>query len=80
MLKGSLIRHFCTSFALTLALLASAQAADVIAEWSSVKPPPAPELKPVKLDGKTTALLILDLQKPSCTMQRRVRCVATIPK
>jgi len=45
-----------------------------------VKPPAAPELKPAKLDGKTTALLILDLQKPSCTMQRRVRCVDTIPK
>src|SRR5687768_16193298 len=80
MLNGNIIRHFCASFALTFALVASAQAADVIAEWSSVKPPPAPELKPVKLDGKTTALLILDLQKPSCTMQRRVRCVATIPK
>ena len=79
-IKGNLIRHFCTTFALTFALVASAQAADVIAEWSSVKPPPAPELKPVKLEGKTTALLILDLQRPSCTMQRRVRCVDTIPK
>ena len=60
--------------------LSSADAADVIAEWTTAKAPPAPELKPVTLDGKTTALLILDLQKPSCTMERRKRCVDTIPK
>jgi nicotinamidase-related amidase len=58
---------------------ARASAADIITDWGSVKPPPVPVLKPVTLDGKTTALLILDLQKPSCTMERRPRCVATIP-
>src|SRR5258706_13395728 len=58
----------------------TAFAADIIAEWAMVKAPPVPELKPVTLDGKTTALLILDLQKPSCTMERRKRCVDTIPK
>jgi hypothetical protein len=26
--------------------------ADIITDWSSVKPPPVPVLKPVKLDGK----------------------------
>jgi nicotinamidase-related amidase len=68
--------------ALALALLGVSplRAADIIAEWAAVKVPPAPELKPVTLEGKTTALLILDLQKPSCTMARRVRCVDTIPK
>lgn len=80
--KGNLIRLACTTIVLGVTILtgAPAQAADVIVEWNTVKPPPVPELKPVKLDGKTTALLILDLQKPSCTMQRRVRCVDTIPK
>lgn len=80
--KGNLFRLACAAVVLGAAALigAPAQAGDVIAEWSAVKPPPVPELKPVKLDGKTTALLILDLQKPSCTMQRRVRCVDTIPK
>jgi nicotinamidase-related amidase len=62
------------------AIAVPSQAADIIAEWSTAKAPPAPELKPVTLDAKTTALLILDLQKPSCTMERRVRCVSTIPK
>jgi nicotinamidase-related amidase len=55
-------------------------AADVIAEWAQAKAPPVPELKSVTLDGKTTALLILDLQKPSCATDRRPRCVDTIPK
>lgn len=54
--------------------------ADIISDWSSVKPPPAPALKPVKLDGKTTALLILDIQKPNCTAEHLPRCAASIPK
>lgn len=80
--KGNLVRLSCAAIVLSLVILngASVQAADIVAEWGTVKPPPAPELKPVTLEGKTTALLILDLQKPSCTMQRRVRCVDTIPK
>jgi nicotinamidase-related amidase len=52
-------------------------AADIIAEWATVKAPPAPDLKPVTLDGKTTALLILDMMKSSCTA--RPRCAATVP-
>ena len=82
MTKGNLVRRSCAAIVLSLVMLnaASVEAADIVAEWGTVKPPPAPELKPVTLDGKTTALLILDLQKPSCTTQRRVRCVDTIPK
>lgn len=79
---GNFVRHSCAAVVLGLTVFhaAPAQAADIIAEWGTVKPPPVPDLKPVKLDRKTTALLILDPQKPSCTMQRRVRCVDTIPK
>jgi nicotinamidase-related amidase len=51
--------------------------ADIIAEWATVKAPPVPELKPVTLDGKTTALLILDMMKSGCSA--RLRCVATVP-
>jgi nicotinamidase-related amidase len=57
-----------------------ARAADVIADWGSVTLPPPPELKPVTLDGKTTALLILDIQAPACSMAERPRCVDAIPK
>lgn len=52
-------------------------AGDIIAEWATVKAPPVPELKAVTLDGKTTALLILDLMKSGCGS--RPRCVATVP-
>jgi len=50
---------------------------DIIAEWASVKPPPAPQLKPVTVDPKTTALLVLDMMKGNCGM--RPRCGATVP-
>jgi nicotinamidase-related amidase len=53
-------------------------AEDVVAEWAQVKPPPKPELKNVQLDRPTTALLILDIQKPGCSQERRPRCVATL--
>jgi nicotinamidase-related amidase len=81
-MQRNLVGLSCAALLLSAApsMVGTATAADVIAEWGTVKIPPAPELKPVKLDGKTTALLILDLQKPSCTLQRRVRCVDTIPK
>jgi nicotinamidase-related amidase len=54
-------------------------AATIIDEWASVKPEPAPELKPVTIDTKTTALLVMDLVKGSCNDERRPRCVASIP-
>jgi nicotinamidase-related amidase len=52
-------------------------AANIVNEWASVKVPPAPDLKPVKVDAKTTALLMLDFIDPNCT--RRPRCMESIP-
>src|SRR5207237_7777217 len=54
-----------------------AWAGDITAEWESVKPPPVPELKPVTVDPKTTALLVLDFMKANCGV--RPRCTATVP-
>jgi nicotinamidase-related amidase len=53
------------------------QANDITTEWSSVKPPPVPELKPATIDPKTTALLALDFMKGNCGV--RPRCASTIP-
>lgn len=50
----------------------------IIDEWPAVKALPPPELKPVTVDPKTTALLILDIQKGNCNPQRRPRCMASI--
>ena len=52
----------------------------IIDEWPNVKAPPPPELKSVTLNPKTTALLVIDIIKQTCNMQRRPRCVASIPK
>jgi nicotinamidase-related amidase len=52
----------------------------VIEEWQSVRIPPAPEIKPVAVDAKSTALLILDFNKQTCNAERRPRCIASIPK
>lgn len=36
-------------------------------------------MKPVTVDKGTTALLMLDFNEQTCNMQRRPRCVASIP-
>jgi nicotinamidase-related amidase len=52
-------------------------AGNIVSEWTSVKQPPAPQLKPVEVDPKTTALLMLDFMNQNCG--KRPRCVDTIP-
>ena len=75
---GTLLRAAGTAaVALLIAFAASSSAADVLDDWAAVKPPPKPELKPVTLEGSTTALLILDMMKMNCGS--RPRCVATVP-
>jgi nicotinamidase-related amidase len=49
----------------------------IIGEWANVQLPPVPELKPVTVDPKTTALLVLDMMKGNCGA--RPRCLATLP-
>lgn len=47
----------------------------IIDLWNTVTPPPAPELQPVTVDAKTTALLVLDMEADIC---KNPRCIATI--
>jgi len=72
-----LLRGAAAVGALVLAFAASSSAADILDDWAAVKPPSPPELKPVTLDGSTTALLILDMMKGNCGA--RPRCVASVP-
>jgi len=76
------LRHLFSLAALAVALAcgAPAPAQTIIDEWSSVKVPPPPDLKPVTADPKTTALLVMDLFKQICNTERRPRCVASIPR
>lgn len=52
----------------------------IIDEWDQVKIPPPPNLSPVEVDSGTTALLVLDIQNQNCNLERRPRCVASLPK
>jgi nicotinamidase-related amidase len=70
-------RNLIAAAAVMAALVLPAQAANIIDEWASVKAPPAPALKPVTVDPKTTALLMLDFMKQNCG--QRARCLATVP-
>lgn len=58
---------------------AQARAADIISEWANVKAPAPPELKPVTVDTKDTALLMLDFLHANCNPEHGKRCMATFP-
>jgi len=69
--------RLCCASAVLAAISAPVFAGDITTEWAGVKSPPVPELKPVTVDPKTTALLVLDFMKSNCG--ERPRCLATIP-
>ena len=65
-------------FAAAALLAASAVSAQsIIDDWANIKAQPPPELKPVTIDPKTTALLMLDFVTPNCT--NRPRCMVQLP-
>jgi nicotinamidase-related amidase len=64
---------------LTGAEACPAFAQNIIDQWSSVQVPPPPELKKVTIDPKSTALLVMGFVRDSCNVERRPRCVSTIP-
>ena len=64
--------------AIGLSLASPTSAQTIIDEWNDIKAPAAPTLKPVKVEPKETALLMLDFVKQLCGA--RPRCVASLPK
>lgn len=50
----------------------------IIDLWNIVLAPSTPELKPVKVDSKTTALLVLDMETNICKSPRCIASVANI--
>lgn len=75
-MKRNLIAALVAATAMAAATTA-APAASIVEEWASVKAPPAPELKPVTADPKTTALIVVDMVKQTCNV--RPRCGETVP-
>jgi nicotinamidase-related amidase len=63
---------------LTLAASPAAKAQTILDEWANVKAPAPPAAKPVTVEAKTTALLMLDFMEQNCG--KRPRCVASEPK
>jgi len=78
-------RHFLVLAAFAAAL-SGAQAETIIDDWATVKTPPPPELKPVVIDPKTDAFLVLDFNgheaadSGPCNKTTKPRCVASLPK
>jgi nicotinamidase-related amidase len=68
------------AIAAALCATGAAQAQTVIDDWSQVKLPAAPALKPVTLNAKETALLVMDFTVQTCTPERRKRCADSVPK
>src|SRR5512145_1506814 len=67
--------HLAAALAALVPALSNAQT--IVDEWPNVKAPPAPVLKDVTVDPKTTALLMLDFVPPTCGA--RPRCLASLP-
>jgi len=82
----SMRRLFVLRAVATIATMASCLvvqsvgAQTIIDQWSSVTPPPPPPLKAVMIDKNSTALLMLDFNEQTCNLQRRPRCIESIPK
>jgi nicotinamidase-related amidase len=57
-----------------------ARAQTIIDEWSQAKLPSPPQLKPVTIVPKETALLVMDFTVQTCTPEKRKRCADTVPK
>lgn len=79
------MQHFMAAVVVALSILAEslpgpARAQTIIDEWASAKLPAPPELKPVTIDPKETALLVMDFTVQTCTPQRRLRCANSVPK
>jgi nicotinamidase-related amidase len=58
----------------------TAHAGTIIDDWANAKLPPPPQLKPVTLVPKETALLVMDFTVQTCTPEKRKRCADSVPK
>jgi nicotinamidase-related amidase len=59
----------------------AARAQGAVSEWKTIEPPPPPDLKAVKIDAPTTALLVMDFTQAACSPDgEHPRCIAALPK
>ena len=80
------MRRFCSPIVALIAFVSvcsgtfPASAQTIVDEWTAAKLPPPPQLKPVTIDAKETALLVMDFTNQTCSMQRRPRCANSVAK
>ena len=65
--------------ALVGAGIPSAHSKSILDEWSKVKAPPPPQLKAVRIDPASSALIVMDVSVRTCSQARRPRCTGTLP-
>ena len=58
----------------------AAKSQTIVEEWYQAKLPSPPELKPVTLVPRETALLVMDFTVQTCTPEKRKRCADSVPK
>src|ERR1700744_940806 len=71
------------AFAIALAAAFTSNASKsqtIVEEWYQAKLPSPPELKPVTLIPRETALLVMDFTVQTCTPEKRKRCADSVPK
>ncbi len=56
------------------------QSSPIDVVWSEAQAPEKPALTPVTISPGDTALLILDIEERTCNMERRPRCLETVPR
>jgi len=75
----------CKVIAFAVALAAAftssmAKSQTIIDDWYQAKLPAPPQLKPVTLTPRETALLVMDFTVQTCTPEKRKRCADSVPK
>jgi nicotinamidase-related amidase len=75
----------CRVIALAVTIAAAftantAKSQTIIDDWYQAKLPAPPQLKPVTLIPRETALLVMDFTVQTCTPEKRKRCADSVPK
>jgi nicotinamidase-related amidase len=80
------VRRFCWAATALLvwvgvvAWMPPAPAQTIVDEWTAAKLPSPPQLKPVTVNAKETALLVMDFTNQTCSRERRPRCADSVAK
>jgi nicotinamidase-related amidase len=78
--RNSFLLVFAVTVLAVVSMTNSSWGQTVIEQWKEASIPAPPEVKAVKAEAKKTAVLLLDFNRGSCNLQRRIRCGEALPK